>query len=176
MPELLAGVRRNSRRSTKSAYSRVEPSHPPPSPRLTRFAASTVQADGYGTPSGWVDFYDALNYVGMASLDASGQVWAGTGNPDTSIHSRKGLADGKWHHVVLTRKASTGALTLFVDGMQVGAGNDTEVQVFQGQVDLYEPDTERVAAKPRVLTTGQANAARKKQVAISTSSTTTSRN
>jgi hypothetical protein len=56
------------------------------------------------------------------SLDASGQVWAGTGNPDTSIHSQKGLADGKWHHVVFTRKASTGALTLFVDGVQVSAG------------------------------------------------------
>jgi Domain of unknown function (DUF1929)/Concanavalin A-like lectin/glucanases superfamily/Galactose oxidase, central domain len=56
------------------------------------------------------------------SLDASGQVWAGTGKPDTSIHSRKGLADGKWHHVVLTRKESTGALTLFVDGVQASAG------------------------------------------------------
>jgi hypothetical protein len=56
------------------------------------------------------------------SLDASGQVWAGTGNPDTSIHSQKGLADGKWHHVVFTRKESTGALTLFVDGVQVSAG------------------------------------------------------
>jgi hypothetical protein len=56
------------------------------------------------------------------SLDASGQVWAGTGHPDTSIHSRKGLADGKWHHVVFTRKASTGALTLFVDGVHVSGG------------------------------------------------------
>src|SRR5207245_11102933 len=56
------------------------------------------------------------------SLDASGQVWAGTGNPDTSIHSRKGLADGKWHHVVFTRTATTGALTLFVDGVHVSAG------------------------------------------------------
>jgi hypothetical protein len=56
------------------------------------------------------------------SLDASGQVWAGTGNPDTSIHSQKGLADGKWHHVVFTRKAPTGALTLFVDGVHVSAG------------------------------------------------------
>ena len=56
------------------------------------------------------------------SLDAAGQVWAGTGNPDTSIHSRPGLADGKWHHVVLTRKESAGALTLFVDGVQASAG------------------------------------------------------
>ena len=57
------------------------------------------------------------------SLDASGQVWAGTGNPDTSIHSQKGLADGKWHHVVFTRKQSTGALALFVNGMQVSTGH-----------------------------------------------------
>jgi hypothetical protein len=56
------------------------------------------------------------------SLDASGQVWAGTGHPDTSIHSHAGLADGKWHHVVFTRKESTGALTLFIDGVQVSAG------------------------------------------------------
>ena len=56
------------------------------------------------------------------SLDATGQVWAGTGNPDTSIHSQKGLADGKWHHVVFTRKQSTGALTLFVDGVRVSTG------------------------------------------------------
>ena len=56
------------------------------------------------------------------SLDASGQVWVGTGHPDTSIHSHAGLADGKWHHVVFTRKESTGALTLFIDGVQVSAG------------------------------------------------------
>jgi hypothetical protein len=49
-------------------------------------------------------------------------VWAGTGNPDTSIHSQRGLTDGKWHHVVFTRKESTGALTLFIDGVQVSAG------------------------------------------------------
>lgn len=56
------------------------------------------------------------------SLDASGRVRAGTGNPDTSIHSQKGLADGKWHYVVFTRKEPAGALTLFVDGVQVSAG------------------------------------------------------
>ena len=49
-------------------------------------------------------------------------MWAGTGNPDTSIHSHTGLADGKWHHVVFTRKEPTGALTLFIDGVQVRAG------------------------------------------------------
>ena len=60
------------------------------------------------------------------SLDATGQVWAGTGHPDTSIHSRKGLTDGTWHHLVVTRKESTGALTLFVDGAQVSARGGTQ--------------------------------------------------
>jgi hypothetical protein len=56
------------------------------------------------------------------ALDASGQVWAGTGNPDSSIHSQPGLADGQWHHLVFTRKESNGALTLFIDGVQASAG------------------------------------------------------
>lgn len=56
------------------------------------------------------------------SLDASGQVWAGTGNPDTSIHSGPGLNDGRWHHVVFTRTEATGALALYVDGAQVATG------------------------------------------------------
>jgi Concanavalin A-like lectin/glucanases superfamily len=33
------------------------------------------------------------------------------------------LADGKWHHVVLTRNEPTGALALFVDGVQVSTGH-----------------------------------------------------
>jgi hypothetical protein len=53
------------------------------------------------------------------SLDAKGQVWAGTGNPDTSIHSAPGLNDGTWHHVVFTRTRTSGALTLYVDGVAV---------------------------------------------------------
>jgi hypothetical protein len=56
------------------------------------------------------------------SLDASGQVWAGTGNPDTSIHSGPGLNDNAWHHVVFTRTQASGALTLYVDGAQVATG------------------------------------------------------
>jgi hypothetical protein len=53
------------------------------------------------------------------SLDASGQVWAGTGNPDTSLHSSPGLNDGAWHHVVFTRTQATGALALYIDGQPV---------------------------------------------------------
>jgi hypothetical protein len=57
------------------------------------------------------------------SLDADGQVWAGTGNPDTSIHSGSGLNDGAWHHVVFTRSRATGQLTLFIDGASVATGS-----------------------------------------------------
>lgn len=53
------------------------------------------------------------------SLDATGQVWAGTGNPDTSVHSRPGLNDGAWHHVVFTRTRTTGTLKLYIDGAPV---------------------------------------------------------
>jgi hypothetical protein len=57
------------------------------------------------------------------SLDAGGQVWAGTGNPDTSVHSGPKLNDGKWHHVVFTRSRASGSLTLFIDGESVDTGS-----------------------------------------------------
>jgi Domain of unknown function (DUF1929)/Concanavalin A-like lectin/glucanases superfamily len=57
------------------------------------------------------------------SLDASGQVWAGTGNPDTSIHSGPGLNDDAWHHVVFTRTQHSGQLTLYVDGVRVATAH-----------------------------------------------------
>jgi hypothetical protein len=57
------------------------------------------------------------------SLDATGRVWAGTGNPDTSLHSVPGLNDGSWHHLVFTRTQATGTLTLYIDGTQVATGH-----------------------------------------------------
>jgi Concanavalin A-like lectin/glucanases superfamily len=60
------------------------------------------------------------------SIDASGHVMAGVGNPDTTIHaSAADYGDSAWHYVVFTRTMSTGALHLYVDGalQAVGAGN-----------------------------------------------------
>jgi Domain of unknown function (DUF1929)/Concanavalin A-like lectin/glucanases superfamily len=57
------------------------------------------------------------------SLDATGQVWAGNGNPDTSIHSAAGLNDGAWHHLVFTRTRATGVMTLYIDGALVATGH-----------------------------------------------------
>ncbi|MGB9140398.1 MAG: galactose oxidase-like domain-containing protein [Pseudonocardiaceae bacterium] len=57
------------------------------------------------------------------SLDASGQVWAGTGNPDISLHSSAGLNDNAWHHLVFTRAQATGEITLYIDGAPVATGH-----------------------------------------------------
>jgi hypothetical protein len=51
------------------------------------------------------------------SLDGSGHVMAGVGNPDTTIHANAAnYADGAWHYVVFTRAMASGAITLYVDG------------------------------------------------------------
>lgn len=50
-----------------------------------------------------------------------GKVLFGTGKPDVTIRSGV-IADGLWHHVAATRKRSTGALNLYVDGALVASG------------------------------------------------------
>jgi hypothetical protein len=51
------------------------------------------------------------------SIDGSGHVMAGVGNPDTTLHANAANdGDGAWHHVVFTRTMSTGAIALYVDG------------------------------------------------------------
>ena len=56
------------------------------------------------------------------ALNANGQVLAGTGNPDTSLQSPGGFNDGQPHIMAFERTASSGALALFVDGVQVDSG------------------------------------------------------
>jgi hypothetical protein len=51
------------------------------------------------------------------SIDGSGHLMAGVGNPDTTIHANGAdYADGAWHYVVFTRAMSSGAIKLYVDG------------------------------------------------------------
>jgi autotransporter-associated beta strand protein len=54
------------------------------------------------------------------TFNASGQVVAGTGNPDTSIASGAGFNDGQPHLVTFKRTKNTGAIVLYVDGTQAG--------------------------------------------------------
>ena len=56
------------------------------------------------------------------SLNANGQILAGTGNPDTTIHSVAGFANGLPHVVTFKRTKSAGLLDLYVDSTLVAAG------------------------------------------------------
>jgi DUF1680 family protein len=75
------------------------------------------------------------------SLNAKGQILAGTGKPDRSIASPPGFNDGQPHLAVFTRTKATGALALFVDGKQVATGKG-------GTQSLTAPATLRLGADP----------------------------
>ncbi len=50
----------------------------------------------------------------------NGKLMFATGNPDVTLYSPNTYNDNKWHNVVCTRVKSTGALVMYVDGVQVG--------------------------------------------------------
>lgn len=54
------------------------------------------------------------------SLNANGQLLAGTGSPDSTARSGTGFNDGRPHVVTFKRTRSTGAIVLYVDGTVVG--------------------------------------------------------
>lgn len=59
------------------------------------------------------------------SLNAKGQILAGTSNPLTTIISPSGFNDGKPHLIVFTRIKANGGLTLSIDGKKVGDANSS---------------------------------------------------
>lgn len=63
----------------------------------------------------------AVNDFGF-SLNANGQILAGTGNPDTTIRSSTGYNNGLPHVVTFKRLKSNGALALYVDSTLVATG------------------------------------------------------
>ena len=74
--------------------------------------------EGAGLVSGEVP--NVVNDFGT-SLNADGQVLAGTGNPETSIHSSPGFNNGQPHVVTFKRTKSTGAIVLYMDGTLVSS-------------------------------------------------------
>ncbi len=56
------------------------------------------------------------------SLNANGQLLAGCGNPDVSIHSDGGYNDGQPHIVAFRRTRNTGEMSLFIDGVKSANG------------------------------------------------------
>jgi hypothetical protein len=59
-----------------------------------------------------------VNDFGL-SLNASGQILAGVGNPDRSVHSGSGFNNGQPHVVTFKRTRSSGTALLYVDGTLV---------------------------------------------------------
>jgi len=51
------------------------------------------------------------------TLDAQGQVLAGTGKPDVTAASNLGFNDGRPHVATFTRSSTSGAIDLYVDGV-----------------------------------------------------------
>ena len=49
-------------------------------------------------------------------------VGGGSGGPDITVTSPNTYNDNNWHHVVCTRVRSTGAMVMYVDGVQVATG------------------------------------------------------
>ncbi len=83
---------------------------------------------GVGTDPSWTmgaplvtaDLTGTANDHGL-SLRSDGRLAAGLGTY-SFLSTATGLNDGSWHHVVLTRLRSSGALILYVDGVAAGTG------------------------------------------------------
>ena len=60
------------------------------------------------------DMPGAANDFGVSLT--GGKAAFGVGNPDTTVLSTTSVNDGAWHHVLVTRNATSGAMRLHVDG------------------------------------------------------------
>ncbi len=66
------------------------------------------------------DLSGTVNDFGM-QINSLGQVVAGTGNPDTSLTTGGGYNNGRPHVASFKRTRSTGALAIYIDGVQTAA-------------------------------------------------------
>ena len=86
------------------------------------FWVRTTATGGTGTQwwqgQGLVDgeVANVVNDFGVSLLGS--RLAFGVGNPDTTIQSTSNINDGAFHHVAVTRNATTGAMVLYVDGTQ----------------------------------------------------------
>ena len=92
---------------------------------------------GIGTGTQWwsgaglvdAEVAGSFNDFGI-SLRSDGRVVAGVGSPDVSVvSSAGGYNNGGWHHVVFTRTRTSGALTLYVDGVSAGTATGSTLSL-----------------------------------------------
>jgi len=75
---------------------------------------------------------------------AQGKLMFGTGNPTANITSPTTYNDNNWHNVICTRTKSTGALVMYVDGIQVASGTgNTNTLNSPGQIFIGNWNNDR---------------------------------
>jgi hypothetical protein len=64
-------------------------------------------------------------------INSAGKLVFGDGNTtaDYNVTSTGSVNDGKWHHVAATRTLSTGAISLYIDGVADGTGTGSTVSL-----------------------------------------------
>lgn len=105
---------------------------------------SATSGAGPGTvwsdSAGLIDAGNAAsaNDFGLA-LDATGRLVAGCGNAAAStIRSNAGaISDGNWHHVVFTRVRTTGAIRLYLDGVNVANATTCNTTAHTGSTTVW---------------------------------------
>ena len=97
------------------------------------FKTASTAGDLYGFYSGigLIDGEAAGSVNDFGVTMGNGKLIFGTGNPDVNIFSSNTYNDNKWHNVVCTRIKSTGAMVLYVDGIQIGSatGNTNSLSI-----------------------------------------------
>lgn len=82
------------------------------------------------------DYPGAKNDFGLSI--AQGKLMFGTGTPEVTTTSPNTYNDNNWHNVICTRVKSTGAIVMYVDGVQITTGTggvnslNTPGQIFIG--------------------------------------------
>jgi hypothetical protein len=83
-------------------------------------ASSSALIDADATAAGSPDWGMYLTSTGLLVASIGG-------TPDVTITSASEYDDGVWHHTAFTRNATTGAMTLYVDGRSVGSATGATV-------------------------------------------------
>ncbi|MFI9271692.1 LamG-like jellyroll fold domain-containing protein [Kitasatospora sp. NPDC052896] len=93
----------------------------------------SYQAQLVTDPNGPQYSYTPALYVG-GDGKLQGEFWDGNGNAMSSPNS---VADGRWHHVVLSTDATGAGQALYLDGTQVGSKTGTVGQNGWGMTNVY---------------------------------------
>ncbi|MBO1415335.1 LamG-like jellyroll fold domain-containing protein [Streptomyces sp. FH025] len=84
-------------------------------------------------PNGPLGYYTPALYVGQDGR-LQGEFWDGNA---TAMASSGSVADGKWHHVVMSTDATGAGQALYLDGNQIASKSNTVSQTGWGMTNVY---------------------------------------